>query len=154
MLGLTPHTDNTSVHLSRNQEVESNVFFFFFYHLGWRWRCTASLDCWNLVMPPQRGLEACDIYKRRKNNCRNGSQGREPTFLHLFILEWKTANFWTEVHDSQEGLLWPFEGVETHRPLIVKREFGFSFAGRVGFDFLAITLIQKTHWKNSLLNEK
>ena len=100
-------------------------------------------------MPPRRGLEACILYRRQKNNCRNGSQSREPTRLHLFILEWKTANFWTEVPDSQEGLLWPFKGVETHRPLIVQRvyKFGFSFTGRVGFDFLAITFDPKNALK-------
>ena len=87
------------------------------------------------VCPPVK--EVTKIIKRLKTSRTTGV---------LFIPEWKTADFWTEVFDSQGNLLWPFESVETHKPFIIQsvQNFRSPFAGRVKFNFLAITFNSKT----------
>lgn len=58
----------------------------------------------------------------------------------LFIPEWKTADYWVEIFDSEGKLLWPFTKFETCKPFIIQGTHNTKspFAGRVNFNFLKI----------------
>jgi len=64
----------------------------------------------------------------------------------LFIPEWRTSDYWTEVFDSQGNLSWPFEHVSTCRPFIIQGTHNYRspFAGRVKFNFLTISFNSTT----------
>ena len=58
----------------------------------------------------------------------------------LFVPEWRTADYWTEVFNKEGSLLWPFEFVTTHKPLITQGVFNIRspLSGKVKFNFLAV----------------
>ena len=58
----------------------------------------------------------------------------------LFVPEWRTADYWTEIFDSNGRLLWPFTHVETYKPFIIQETYDrrSPFAGRTKFNFLEI----------------
>ena len=59
----------------------------------------------------------------------------------LFIPEWRTADFWTEIFDKKGNLMWPFKRFEMCRPFIIQGTFNYRspFTGRAKFNFLEIT---------------
>ena len=58
----------------------------------------------------------------------------------LFVPEWRTADYWTEIFDRKGNLLWPFRFIETHKPFIIQGIYNSQspLSGRVKFNFLAI----------------
>ena len=58
----------------------------------------------------------------------------------LFVPEWKTADYWTEIFDRQGSLRWPFKHVDTCQPFLIQEEFDHRspFSGRSVFNFLEI----------------
>lgn len=58
----------------------------------------------------------------------------------IFIPEWKTADYWTEIFDKEAQLMWPFKSVEIYIPHIFQGTFNYRspFTGRAKFNFLAI----------------
>jgi hypothetical protein len=58
----------------------------------------------------------------------------------LFIPEWKTADYWTEIFDKEAQLMWPFKSVEIHKPYIIQGILSYRspFTGRAKINFLAI----------------
>jgi hypothetical protein len=58
----------------------------------------------------------------------------------IFIPEWKTADYWTEIFDKEAQLLWPFKSVEIHKPYIIQGNLSYRspFTGRAKINFLAI----------------
>jgi hypothetical protein len=57
----------------------------------------------------------------------------------LFVPEWKNADYWVEIFDTEGFLLWPFKFVETHRPFIIQNKLDHRspLTGRTKFNFLA-----------------
>jgi len=58
----------------------------------------------------------------------------------LFVPKWKTADYWVEIFDDRNSLLWPFSSAETCRPFIVQGTHNprSPFSGRTKFDFLQL----------------
>jgi hypothetical protein len=58
----------------------------------------------------------------------------------LFIPDWKTAEFWTEIFDERAQLIWPFQCVTIQRPHIIQGTFNYRspFTRKANFNFLAI----------------
>ena len=59
----------------------------------------------------------------------------------LFVPEWKTADYWTEIFDDRGNLLRPFKRAETWRPFIIQsvQDRRSPLSGRVNFNFLEIS---------------
>ena len=59
----------------------------------------------------------------------------------LFVPEWRTADYWTEIFDRDGNLLWPFKDSTTRRPFIIQGVFNHRspFVGRPSFAFLEIS---------------
>lgn len=81
------------------------------------------------ICPPIR--EVTRIIKRLKTSKASGV---------LFVPEWRTADYWVEIFDSDGNLLWPFTSVEARRPFIIQNihDPTSPFSGRVKFNFLEI----------------
>ncbi len=58
----------------------------------------------------------------------------------IFIPEWKTVDYWTEIFDKEAQLMWPFKSVEIHKPYIIQGILSYRspFTGRAKINFLAI----------------
>ena len=58
----------------------------------------------------------------------------------LFIPEWTTADYWTEIFDKAGNLKFPFKTVGVSRPFIIQDNFvkNSPFKGRTNFNFLEI----------------
>ena len=58
----------------------------------------------------------------------------------VFVPKWKTADYWVEIFDDRNSLLWPFSSAETCRPFIVQGTHNprSPFSGRTKFDFLQL----------------
>ena len=58
----------------------------------------------------------------------------------LFVPEWRTADYWVEIFNGDDKLLWPFTQFETCKPFIIQgvHHPRSPFVGRVNFNFLKI----------------
>jgi len=58
----------------------------------------------------------------------------------LFVPEWQTADYWTEIFDKKGQMLGPFTRCRLFRPFIMQGDFNHKspFRGRVNFNFLAL----------------
>jgi hypothetical protein len=67
----------------------------------------------------------------------------------LFVPEWKNADYWVEIFDTEGFLLWPFKFVETHRPFIIQNKLDHRspLTGRTKFNFLAFFIEFDSNWK-------
>ena len=58
----------------------------------------------------------------------------------MFVPDWQTSDYWSEIFDREKNLKAPFTRVTKGRPFIIQRQFDYKspFLGNVKFDFLAV----------------
>jgi hypothetical protein len=61
----------------------------------------------------------------------------------LYVPDWQTADFLSEIFNSQGKLQWPFTSFTRSRPFLIQKEFSFKspFRGNIKFDFLALKFV-------------
>ena len=89
----------------------------------------AGERCW--ICPPVK--EITKIIKKIRKTKVSGV---------LYIPEWQTADFWTEIFSINRQLVWPFKTVKASRPYLIQKEFNSKspFRGRSKFEFLELKL--------------
>lgn len=87
----------------------------------------AGERCW--ICPPVK--EITKIIKKIRKTKVSGV---------LYIPEWQTADFWTEIFSINRQLVWPFKTVKASRPYLIQKEFNSKspFRGRSKFEFLEL----------------
>ena len=58
----------------------------------------------------------------------------------LFVPDWQTADYWSEIFDKNRQLKLPFTKLEVCRPFVIQKQFNYRspFLGNVKFDFIAL----------------